>query len=493
MIAMEGWTTIRYLHAQGKGARTIAKELGLARNTVRAAIRAEQPPRRSRAKRPNPALAAYAEQIRHMALTQRLIGSRILRELQTLGYRGGSTALYDYLRTLKVALPDARVTERYETPPAQQGQFDWSPYTVDLAGAPTHIVAFGLTLGYSRRKHYWLSRDETQVSVFEAIEAGFRHFGGVPKELLVDNAKVFVVHAQPERFSWNARFLEFCGHYAVQPVACRPYWPRTKGKVERPFYYLEEQFLKGRAWPSFADLDTALTRFIAEDLDVRVHHTTQERPLARFQREHGLLTPLPSQPFLGTHEETRLVSWDCLVSFDGSRYSVPWAYAGQRVWVRPSQGVRLSVRSQAGTVIAAHVLSAVTGATVIDPAHYEGLRAEVPKTRALVTAAFLERFPEQAWFLTELLAAHPPNGVAHLQAILRLADIYPAPAVAAACEAARPHHAYNQAFIRGVLEAGTAPAQRAPTLLVPARAPAGVVTADLSVYQALLGGTEVSG
>src|SRR6266516_806671 len=117
MISMEGWTTIRYLHAQGKGVRTIAKGLGLERNTVRAALRAEQPPRRARAKRPNRQLMPYVEQIRHMALSQRLIGSRILREVQGLGYAGGSTALYDYLHALKVATPDPRVTERYETPP----------------------------------------------------------------------------------------------------------------------------------------------------------------------------------------------------------------------------------------------------------------------------------------------------------------------------------------------------------------------------------------
>lgn len=486
---MGGWTTIRYLHAQGKGVRTIATELGLARNTVRAALRDEQPPRRTRANRPNPQLVPYAEQIRHMALSQRLIGSRIVRELRKLGYRGSSTALYDYLHTLKAALPDPRVTERYETPPGQQGQFDWSPYTVEIGEQPTHIVAFGLTLGFSRRKHHWLSHDETQASVFEALEAGFRHFGGVPKELLVDNAKVFVVHAQPERFTWNERFLEFCGHYAVQPVACRPYWPRTKGKVERPFFYLEEQFLKGRAWDSCAQLAHDLACFVAEDLDVRVHGTTQERPLDRFQREQGLLTALPAAPFLGTHEETRTVSWDCLVSFLGSRYSVPWAYAGQRVWVRPSQGVRLSVRSQAGTVIAEHVLSAVKGATVIDPAHYAGLRADVPKTRARVTAAFLERFPDHGWFQTEVLAAHPPNGVAHLQAILRLAEVYPVGALTAAFEAARPHQAYSHAFIRGVLEAGSAPEQRTPTPLLPPRAPQERIEADLYVYQALLTGT----
>jgi len=486
MISMEGWTTIRYLYAQGKGVRTIAKELGLARNTVRTAIRDAQARDHTRAKRPNPQLAPYTAQIRHMVLAQQLIGSRILRELHTLGYRGGSTALYTYLRTLKTATPDPRITERYETPPGRQGQFDWSPYTVTIGEQPTHIVAFGFTLGYSRRKHHWLSRDETQASVFEALEAGLRHFGGVPKELLVDNAKVFVVHAQPERFTWNDRFLEFCGHYAVQPVACRPYWPRTKGKVERPFFYLEEQFLKGRTWDSFTTLAAELTKFVADDLDVRVHGTTQERPIDRFQRERALLTPLPTIPFLGTHEETRLVSWDCLVSFAGSRYSVPWAYAGQRVWVRPSQGVRLSVRSQAGAVIAAHDLSAVKGATISDPAHYAGLHADVPKTRARVTAAFLERFPTYGWFLTELLAAHPPNGVAHLQAILRLAEVYPTAALTAAFDAARPHQAYNQAFIRGVVEAGSTPAERTPPPLLPSRAPYEEVRADLSVYQGLL-------
>jgi transposase len=488
MISMEGWTTIRYLHAQGKGVRSIAKELGLARNTVRSAIRAPQPPRRTRAKRPNRQLTPYAEQIRHMALGQQLIGSRILRELRTLGYRGGSTALYDYLRQLRRALPDPRVTIRFETPPGQQGQFDWSPYTVDLAGEPTPVVVFGLTLGYSRRKHHWVSRDETQASVFEALEAGFQHFGGVPKELLVDNAKVFVVHAHPERFSWNARFLEFCGHYAVQPVACRPYWPRTKGKVERPFFYLEAQLLKGRAWDSFTALEADLARFVAEDLDVSVHGTTRERPRDRFQRERGCLTALPATAFIGTHEETRTVSWDCLVSFAGSRYSVPWAYAGQRVWVRPSQGVRLSVRSQAGSVIATHSLSAIKGVTIIDPAHYEGLHADVPRTRTRVTAAFLERFPEHGWFLTELLAAHPPNGVAHLQAILRLADVYPTAALMAAFEAARPHQAYSHAFVRGVLEAGSPPAQRIPAPLATPRAPQAHLAADLQVYQALLVG-----
>lgn len=485
---MEAWTTIRYLHAQGKGVRAIAAELGIARNTVRAALRDEQPARYQRPTRPNPQLTIYADAIRHMALDQQLIGSRILRELQALGYRGGKTALYTYLHALRASIPSRRVTERFETAPGQQGQFDWSPYTVVLGDRPTKLIAFGLTLGFSRRKFYWLSQDEGQASVFEALEASFHHFGGVPKELLVDNAKVFVTDARSGHFTWNRHFLELCGHYAVQPVACHPYRPQTKGKVERPFFYLEQHFIKGHTWPSFDRLTDALRHFIAEDLDIRVHSTTQERPLDRFAREHRHLTPLPPRPFVGTHEPSRTVSWDCLVSFGGSRYSVPWAYAGHRVWVRSSQGVRLSVRNADGAPIATHQLAAVKGTTVIDPTHYLGLRAGVPKTRALLIQAFLARFPAHGWVVDGVFRQHPPNGVAHLRAMLALADLYPQEAMHAAFAAARQYDTYAHRFIRGLLEAGGPPAPAAPIAAAGPLAPRSAVTADLGVYQALLEG-----
>lgn len=490
---MEAWTTIRYLRAQGKGVRAIAKEVGVARNTVRAALREVQPPQYQRPPRPNPKLDPYRDRIRHLALEQDLIGSRILRELQAQGYSGGKTALYTHLRQLRTTQLSPRVTERFETAPGQQGQFDWSPYTVLLGTQPTKLVAFGLILGFSRRKHYWLSLDESQVSVFEALEAGFRHFGGVPKELLVDNAKVFVIDARPDRFTWNRHFLELCGHYAVQPIACHPYWPRTKGKVERPFYYLEQQFLKGRSWPSFEALTADLARFVTEDLDVRVHQTTQERPADRFTREQETLTPLPAAAFIGSQEETRTVSWDCLVSFRGNRYSVPWRYAGQRVWVRSSQGVRLAVRDQRGEPVAAHPLSREKGRTITDATHYAGLRADVPKTRVLLRQAFLQRFPEHAWFLDGVYEQHPPNGSAHLRAILRLADLYPAEALRRAFAAARQYDTYAHAFIRGLLEAGGTVTETQSGAAAPSPAPASPrpiaatpLTADLGIYQALL-------
>ena len=484
---MEGWTTIRYLHAQGKSVRAIARELSVARNTVRAALRSEKPPHYERPKRPNPQLEPFADQIERMLFQQHFIGSRILRELRTKGYQGGPTALYDYLRALKATSASSRLTERFETPPAQQGQFDWSPYTIPLGGSAVKVIVFCLTLAFSRRKFYWPALDETQSAIFEAIEAALQHFGGSPKELLVDNARAFVDNANPTHFQWNRHFLELCGHYSIKPVACQPYRARTKGKVERPFFYLEQQFIKGSAWESFDSFARALAAFTADDLDRRVHATTQEPPIERFQREQALLTPLPARPFVGTNEEMRKVSWDCLISFGGSRYSVPWPYAAKHVWVRPSQGVRLVVRSQKGLEIARHRVASQKGMTVIDPAHYEGLRRGLAKTRAVLEESFLRLFPEHGWFVEALFIQHKPNGAAHLRAIMALAEIYPHEALQAAFAAAKEYNTYSHRFIRGLLESSGSSRQAAPATKGSHR-PAGTVGADLTVYQRILEG-----
>ncbi|MER3453276.1 MAG: hypothetical protein C4344_06505 [Acidimicrobiia bacterium] len=489
VITVECWTTIRFLHAQGKGIRAIAKELDLSRNTVRDALRSEAPPARTRAKRANPQLVPFADQIRAMLFEQKFIGSRILRELRLLGYQGGPTALYDYLAALKEERTRTKVTERFETAPGQQGQFDWSPYSVEIGGQVRRVVVFCLVLGYSRRKFYLPSYDETQGSIDEAIECAFAHFGGAPKELLVDNAKAFILDARPDALAWNPHFLELCGHYRVAPRHCQVRRAQTKGKVERPFFFLEQHFIKGRTFRDFDHLQQELARFQAEELDPAIHATTQQSPLARFEEERAHLTPLPARRFVSSREEFRKVSWDCLVSFGGSRYSVPHPYAGKQVWVRASQGVRLAVYNQRGECIAEHALSTKKGVTVLVPEHYAGLRQQTPLTKVLLADAFLARFPDQRPFLDGLLAQDKLAPVGHLRAILELAAVYSEDAMRAAFATAITFNTYSHRFVRGLLEAG-AVARADPTRLPVAFAqlPSTPVQRNLAVYQGILEG-----
>ena len=484
MITVEAWTTIRYLRAQGKSIRAIAKELGLSRNTVRAALDSEAPPHYSRPPRPNPKLVPFLKQIEEMAVEKKFIGTRILRELRTLGYQGGPTAVYHYLHTIKQAA-NPRISERFETDPAEQAQFDWSPYTISLGGLPIKVVVFGLILGYSRRKFYWPSLDATQGSIYEALEAGLRYFGGAPKRMLVDNDRSFVTDADPASFCWNSHFLELCGHYRLEPMACQPARPQTKGKIERPFFYLEEHFIKGHAWQNFEDFARQLAAFVTDELDLVIHSTTRERPLDLFEAERALLTPLPERPFVGTHEIMRSVSYDCLVPFAGSRFSVDWHYARQKVWLRPSQGLRLSIRNLQGQEIALHRLPAKRGATVINRAHYVGMRHDVPRTWFIAEQAFLNRFPDQGWFLESLRLQHPNNALSHLRAILALAEVYPDEAMRLAFQQARDYHTCSQHFVRNVLAQAGADQPRLPVSPSP-QDHNPWLGADLSVYQHIL-------
>ena len=484
---MEGWATIRYLHAQGKGIRAIAKELGVARKTVRLALRREGSPKYERPTRPNPKLDPYLATIRELYFKKHLIGSRILRELQSQGYDGGQTALYAYLRTLRV-VPSSKVTERYETAPGHQAQFDWSPYTVELGGELRRVIVYGMTLGYSRRKHYTASLDERQASIFEAIEESFWHFGGAPKELLVDNAKAFVLDANPAHFRWNPQFLELCGHYRVQPRACQVRRPQTKGKIEKPFQYLEEQHIKGNIWRDFAHFTAELARFERDDLDTRVHGTTQERPLDRFAAEAPLLSPLPALRFVGTLALSRKVSWDCLVSYQGSRYSVPAVYAGKMVWVLPSHGSRIQVVNAKRETIAEHELSPTKGATVMVREHYSSLRRGAPRTYVLLAEQFLARFPHDADFLDGLQLQHKLNPTEHLRGVMELASLYDERSLRRAFTLAQEYKTYSHAFIRGLLESRAIPQVVDPegTGSPAAPGPKTPVLGDLRPYQQLL-------
>ncbi len=483
---MEAWTTIRYMHAQGTSIRAICRELGVSRKAVRHALRRDDPPKYERAPKANPKLVPFEAQIATWYFGEKLIGSRIVRELRGRGYSGSSSAVYRFLKNLASASVSSRVTERFETPPGQQAQFDWSPYTIELGGELMRVVVFCMVLGYSRRKHYTASMDETQASIYEAIELCLRHFGGAPKQLVVDNAKAFVLEANPTHFRWNPQFLELCGHYRMRPTACQPYRPRTKGKVERPFFYLEQQFIKGTRFASLSHFLEELAAFERDDLDVRMHTTTQERPIDRFERELPHLTPLPEQRFVGTLAMSRKVSWDCLVSYQSNRYSVPATYAGKMVWLLPSRGSHLVVLDAKREVLAEHQLSATKGTIVMRPEHYAPLRRGTARTYVVLAEQFLKQFPQRAAFLEGLLAQHKLDPTRHLHGIMELTSLYDAASLDRALLVATEYNTYSHTFVRGVLEHKAVPAVEGTGITPQHSLPVTIVQPDLSRYQRVL-------
>jgi hypothetical protein len=133
------------------------------------------------------------------------------------------------------------------------------------------------------------------------IESAFRFFGGVPRELLFDQLKAVVIDdKRPDggRVMENPEFLRFAAHWGFRIRACRPYRACTKGKVERPVGYVRKNFVYGREFLGDADLDAQAEEWLDRVANVRVHGTTGEQPVVRFERdERAVLLPLASRPY----------------------------------------------------------------------------------------------------------------------------------------------------------------------------------------------------
>ena len=216
---------------------------------------------------------------------------------------------------------------RFETPAGAQAQVDFARFVVDFADDPgtTQIVwLFSLVLGHSRFlfARYVLHQDlqtllRCHMQAFEAL-------GGVPIEILYDRMKTAVTGEDGEgQIIYNRSLLALAHHYRFQPRACRPYRAKTKGKVERPFRYIREDFFLGRTFRNLEDLNAKLADWLDTVANVRVHGTTQRVVAEAFAAEQPELQALPDHRFDAVLKLERRVSHDGFVAIGGNYYSVP--------------------------------------------------------------------------------------------------------------------------------------------------------------------------
>jgi hypothetical protein len=263
---------------------------------------------------------------------------------------------------------------RFETRPGHQLQIDFGEVRVWIGDERVRVHLFVATLGYSRRMHIQPSIRERQVDWFQGIEGAFLRFGGVPAEVLFDNAKALVEHhdAATREVRFNARLHAFARYWGFSPRACAPYRARTKGKDERGVGYVKRNAVAGRRFASWGAFVAHLEQWNREIADARVHGTTGELPLVRFADEAGALRPLGGRaPFGQLRDLVRKVRPDCAIDLDTNSYSVPWRLVGETVQVVVLAG-RVIVR-HAGEVVADHPVCDGRRQRVVDRAHLTGL------------------------------------------------------------------------------------------------------------------------
>jgi transposase len=364
------------LHRQGLSITAIARRTGRDPKTIRKYIARglELPvygPRQ--VGRPNK-LTPYLDYLRERVTAfPDLSAVRLTRELRERGYDGAYTAVKRFVADIRPSEGPKPYEVRFETPAGHQAQVDFARFVVSFENEPgvTRIVwLFSLVLGHSRHivAHFVLHQDlqtllRCHMRAFEAI-------GGVPIEILYDRMKTAVTGEDREgHIVYNRSLIALAQHYGFLPRACRPYRAKTKGKVERPFSYIRQDFFLARSFRNLDDLNAQLAEWLGTVANVRLHGTTQRIVSEAFAAEQPELQPLPATAFDALLKLERRVSHDGFVSIGGNYYSVP--DRSRRVVEVHQLPDTIRILDQ-GRLVATHPVLERRRQYQIDPSHRQG-------------------------------------------------------------------------------------------------------------------------
>ncbi len=357
----------KYLKKEGISKTGIARILGIHRTTVHRLLKNNEGVKRKYKSKLDP----FKDYIGSRLSEFNIVAPEMLKEIQELGYSGGVTILRDYMAIIKSNYIQ-KIVDRFETNPGLQAQIDWGDCGYVMVGGVRHkLNLFMLVLGYSRYMWGEFTISTKRPELMRLLEKSFREIGGVPREVIVDNMKqaIDIAKSSNSPAIVNSDFLEFGSWNGFKTVACPPYWPQAKGKVERSISYVKSSFLEGRIFTDLNDLNNQFRIWLANTANVRIHGTTKERPVDRLTIDLAAMGKVQSDNYPSVERYNRLVDHDGLLSFRGVKYSVD-----PSILLNKKRGVPVTVAVSTKNVIRVYCDNQVVGIHVIMPT---GSKAQV--------------------------------------------------------------------------------------------------------------------
>ena len=371
------------LHRQGLSVTAIARRTGRDPKTVRKYIESGlEPPVYGPRQVGRPAkLLPFVDYVRErLAAFPDLTATRLLREIRERGFGGAYSPVKRFVAAIRPNEGPKPFEVRFETPPGLQAQVDFARFVVafeDEPGVNRIIWLFSLVLGHSRHIFARFVLHQDLQTLLRGHMAAFEAIGGVPVEILYDRMKTAVTGQDGEgHIVYNRSLLALAQHYGFLPKACRPYRAKTKGKVERPFRYIREDFFLGRSFRDMDDLNRQLADWLATVANVRLHGTTNRIVADAFAAEQPELQALPAGPFDALIKLERRVSHDGFVAIGGNYYSVP---DRTRRLVEVHQLAHEIRILDAGRLVARHPVMEGRKQYLVDPAHRQGNAARTQR------------------------------------------------------------------------------------------------------------------
>jgi transposase len=341
---------------------------------------------------------------------------------------------------------------RMETEPGEEAQVDFGTGAPVIGpdGKRRRPWMFRIALSYSRKAYSEAVWRQSSEAFIACLENAFRHFGGVPKRLVIDNLKAAVARGDWYDPEVHPKLQSFARHYGTVFLPTKPYMPRHKGKIESGVKYAKRNALKGRVFTGLAEENQFLLNWETQVADQRIHGTTKRQVAKLFEIERQELLPLPIERFPFFHEARRGVHRDGHLEVDKAYYSAPPEYVGHRLWVRwDSRLVRIF--NYRWEQVAIHAKA--------EPGRFRTAPEHIPKEKVSAvergTDALLRQIaaigPHTRQWAEATTQARGVEAVRVLVGLKDLAGKHPSEALEEACRVALSHGAYRLRTVRTLL------------------------------------------
>jgi transposase len=285
-----------------------------------------------------PLALPYKNQIEEW-IKQGIQASTIHAALQRqYGFSGAYNGIQRLVKRMKGQI--APVTMMLDFQPGECAQVDFGagPKLIDEAtGHITKTWIFVMVLAWSRHMYAEIVLRQDVATWLGCHRRAFEWFNGLPKKITIDNAKCAITKACYHDPVVQRSYGDCAEGYGFIISACPPYDPQKKGRVESGVKYVKNAFVPLRSFRSLVDANQQLRAWLLETAGNRIHGSTHEKPLTRFETESHLLKPLPDQPPELAVWEKVTVHGNCHVQFLKCSYSVPFRLVRQELWLRASE------------------------------------------------------------------------------------------------------------------------------------------------------------
>lgn len=441
MLTPSQRTAILELHSKNLGSRAIARALQVSRAAVKTVIRsgsAQPSPiekeRKAEAHRPE-ILELYDDCKGNLV--------RVREKLEDRGIRIAYPTLTSFCREAGISRKTLLPTGQYHFEPGQEIQHDTSPHQAMIGGKKCKIQTAAAVLSHSRMRFVQcyprFRRFECKIFLTEAI----RFFGGVAKVMMIDNTHVVVLHGSgatmvpvPEMEAFSQRLgFQFRAH-AIGNV-------NRSARVERGFWHFETNFLAGRTFSDWNDLNQQ-ARAWCETQNATHRRHLQARPIDLFAHEKTHLRALPIFIPEPHRIHQRMVSVEGYVTLETHSYSVPVDWISRQVQVRETaQQVEIRLRASHPAVIHQRVIDPRYGKTTL-PEHQiprgQGRKRRGPCRDETILQKIA---PELGPYIDQLKSKSKKQIVLALRQLRRMTQDYPREPLRAAIERAERYGLYD--------------------------------------------------